>query len=179
MECPSSPAGITLAASLRRSERDAQEELPPEPAKSPAKLVGEWYDGHTCIGWARVRMEAEQATETLGAFLKRRRLDLGLTQEELAERAQMSERSIRDLEHGVQRIPYRDTVQRLADALALRADEREALEAMASGMTHDPAIGHQVEELYPPSCVRPLFATRHNNLPHQLTPFIGRAQELA
>src|SRR5262249_7543691 len=50
-----------------------------------------------------------------------------LTQEELAERSGVSARAITDLERGVRRFPYPDTVDRLAEALNLRAADRERL----------------------------------------------------
>jgi tetratricopeptide (TPR) repeat protein/transcriptional regulator with XRE-family HTH domain len=65
----------------------------------------------------------------LGALLKHHRLTAGLTQEELAARADVSVRSISDLENGRQRTPYRYTVQRLADALALGGADRAEFKA--------------------------------------------------
>jgi predicted ATPase/DNA-binding XRE family transcriptional regulator len=62
-------------------------------------------------------------------MLKRCRRDTGLTQEELAERAGLSARAISDLERGINRRPYRSTVERLADALALSPAASEALTA--------------------------------------------------
>jgi transcriptional regulator with XRE-family HTH domain len=46
------------------------------------------------------------------------RLPAGLIQEELAEAARVSYRSISDLERGVSRSPRRDTARLLADALS-------------------------------------------------------------
>ncbi|HEX6509492.1 MAG TPA: helix-turn-helix domain-containing protein, partial [Chloroflexota bacterium] len=66
-----------------------------------------------------------------GAMLKHHRKAAGLTQEELAEAARLSARAISDLERGVRRTPYRDTVQQLADALALSAEDRASLSAAA------------------------------------------------
>jgi tetratricopeptide (TPR) repeat protein/transcriptional regulator with XRE-family HTH domain len=63
---------------------------------------------------------------TFGAWLRRCRRAAGLTQEELAERAAVSVRSIRDLERGVSRRPHRDTVALLAAALDLPAAEHPA-----------------------------------------------------
>jgi transcriptional regulator with XRE-family HTH domain len=71
------------------------------------------------------------ATEGLpfGALLWAYRLDAGLSQEELAERARLSRRTISDLERGVSTAPYRGTVDLLVDALRLSAAERAALGA--------------------------------------------------
>jgi tripartite motif-containing protein 71 len=74
---------------------------------------------------ARVRDESS----SLGELLRRYRMEAGLTQEELAERAQVSVRSIGDLERGLQRAPHRDTVRRLGRALQLGPDEQTAFEA--------------------------------------------------
>jgi transcriptional regulator with XRE-family HTH domain len=48
----------------------------------------------------------------------------GLTQEELAERARLSVRTVSDLERGMASRPYRATVYLLAEALGLSASER-------------------------------------------------------
>ena len=66
---------------------------------------------------------------TFGELLKRYRVAAGLTQEELAERARVSPRTISDLERGVTNWPYRDTVGLLATALNLTAEDRAALDA--------------------------------------------------
>src|SRR5438270_636915 len=63
------------------------------------------------------------------ALLRQYRLAAGLTQEELADRARLSTRAVSDLERGVRRTPYRDTVHSLADALDLGADDRILFEA--------------------------------------------------
>jgi transcriptional regulator with XRE-family HTH domain len=54
-----------------------------------------------------------------GDLLRYHRMNAGLTQEVLAERAGLSLRGLSDLERGVRRAPYRDTVLRLAEALGL------------------------------------------------------------
>jgi transcriptional regulator with XRE-family HTH domain len=52
-----------------------------------------------------------------GTLLRHHRVVVGLTQEELAERAGVSPRSIGDIERGVSRAPQRNTVALLATAL--------------------------------------------------------------
>lgn len=64
---------------------------------------------------------------TFGDLLRRYRTEAGLTQEELAERAGLSARAISDLERGVNRYPYRTTVQSLIQVLGLQAEDAEAL----------------------------------------------------
>lgn len=61
------------------------------------------------------------SAESFGELLLQRRLACGLTQEALAERAGMSDRSIRSLERGRNK-PQRETAHRLADALELDGD---------------------------------------------------------
>jgi transcriptional regulator with XRE-family HTH domain len=65
---------------------------------------------------------AAQEPVALGELLKRYRIAAGLTQEEFAERAGVSARSISDLERGLQRTPYPSTLRRLAQALQLGAE---------------------------------------------------------
>src|SRR5690242_7595588 len=64
-----------------------------------------------------------------GALLRRYRTHIELTQEELAERARLSVRAISDLERGINHTPRADTVDLLVTALALAAEEQEALRA--------------------------------------------------
>lgn len=60
-------------------------------------------------------------------LLRRYRLEAELTQEELAERAGLSARAISDLERGAKTRPHRVTVELLADALDLMAEDRAEL----------------------------------------------------
>jgi transcriptional regulator with XRE-family HTH domain len=66
---------------------------------------------------------------SFGEVLRRHRVAAGLTQEELAERAGLSARAITDLERGVRRFPYPDTLARLGEALELGPNERAELRA--------------------------------------------------
>ena len=68
---------------------------------------------------------------SLGQLLKDLRRAAGLTQEELAVRAQLSTRAISDLERGVNHAPRATTVQLLIGALGLSDREREHLAAAA------------------------------------------------
>lgn len=65
--------------------------------------------------------------QRFGRLLRAQRVAAGLSQEELAERAQLSRRTITNLERGVT-TPYRETVVRLADALELTESDRAELE---------------------------------------------------
>src|SRR5947209_8312205 len=65
---------------------------------------------------------------SFGELLRHFRRRAGLTQEELAERANVSARAISDLERGAKQGPHRTTVALLAGALLLSADERVLLD---------------------------------------------------
>lgn len=106
-------------------------------------------------------------------LLRRYRRAAGLTQEELAERAGLSARAVSDLERGENRIPRRDTLDLLADALHLSAEERGALDGtiQRTRAPMSPSTPGQV----------PTFEgepTRPDTLPAQPTPFIGREREV-
>ncbi len=68
---------------------------------------------------------------TFGALLKRYRTAAGLTQEALAERANLSTRAISDLERGLSRAPRYDTLDMLTSAMNLEASQRAELFAAA------------------------------------------------
>ncbi len=64
---------------------------------------------------------------TFGALLKRQRIEAGLTQEELAQRAQVSVKGVSSLERGVNRAPRKDTLLLLARALGLTSSDQADL----------------------------------------------------
>ncbi|RJQ66490.1 XRE family transcriptional regulator [Pseudonocardiaceae bacterium YIM PH 21723] len=71
---------------------------------------------------------------TFGELLRQGRRRAGLTQEELAERAGVSARTIRSLESGRHRDPRLSTARELAAALCRTADERdELMSVLATG----------------------------------------------
>jgi predicted ATPase/DNA-binding XRE family transcriptional regulator len=70
---------------------------------------------------------------SLARMLRRNRDALGLTQEELAERAGISSRAVSDIERGRRRLIYRDTAKRLTKALQLGPEESAEFEAAARG----------------------------------------------
>src|SRR3954453_972094 len=71
----------------------------------------------------------DNAALGFGALLRHYRLESGLSQEALAERAGLSMAAISALERGTRSAPYRATVGALAAALELGRPERAALEA--------------------------------------------------
>jgi predicted ATPase/transcriptional regulator with XRE-family HTH domain len=128
---------------------------------------------------------------SFGALLRRHRRDADLTQAELAEAAELSERGIQHLEAERTR-PYRATVERLATALGLTVNQRADLQAAAAAMprrrdeqpTHAPSPGDRALVLVP-SDARPsdtsLDEHRHDRrvtLPLALTRLIGRERDI-
>jgi predicted ATPase/transcriptional regulator with XRE-family HTH domain len=100
-------------------------------------------------------------------LLRRYRRASGLTQEELAERAGVSPRTISALERGINRAPHRDTVSMLADALQLDDEQRIAFETAARRLVAD-------QEPVP----KELRSLPHG-LPPQLEPLLGRERDEA
>lgn len=68
---------------------------------------------------------------TFAGLLRTLRARVPLTQAELASAANVSVRTIGDLERGVATTPQKDTVRLLADALHLIGPERVAFEGIA------------------------------------------------
>jgi transcriptional regulator with XRE-family HTH domain/tetratricopeptide (TPR) repeat protein len=76
---------------------------------------------------------ADFGTVSFGTLLRRYRGRIGLTQEELGERAGLHAQEISKLERDLVRLPRSTTVQFLADTLRLDAQEREAFHRAARG----------------------------------------------
>ena len=76
---------------------------------------------------------AEQPALEFGGLLRQLRAQVKLTQEELAEAAGLSPRSVSDLERGVNRSARKDTAVLLADALCLAEPVRSPFVAAARG----------------------------------------------
>ena len=112
---------------------------------------------------------AEQGAPGFGGLLRQLRADAGLTQEELAGAAGLSPRSISDLERGINLTARKDTARLLADALNLAGPQRALFEAAARGR----ATAAAVLAAHGPLITRP------KNLPVQLTPFVGREDDIA
>lgn len=100
-----------------------------------------------------------------GTLLRAHRLGAGLTQSELAERADMSPGAITALECGVRRAPYRETVAALSNALSVTPGDAEKLESIASR-----ARARKRETKPAPQAP--------GNLPLPSTSFVGRAELL-
>src|SRR5215831_8590307 len=79
----------------------------------------------------------DQGASGFAVVLRRHRLRAGLTQEELAARAAIGVRTVRDLERGHASRPQRTTVELLAAALGLSGADRDAFLAAARGQAGD------------------------------------------
>ena len=71
---------------------------------------------------------------TLADLLRRLRQAARLTQEELAEAAGISVRSVSDLERGINRTARKETARLLSGALGLSGSAKELFEAVARGL---------------------------------------------
>ncbi|MGH3250603.1 MAG: ATP-binding protein [Trebonia sp.] len=76
---------------------------------------------------------ARQPAGGFAELLQRLRVETGMTQEELAEAAAVSPRTVSDLERGINRTARKDTAALLARAMGLTGDEREQFLAAARG----------------------------------------------
>ncbi len=109
-------------------------------------------------------------------LLRRRRVAAGLTQETLAERAGLSARAISDLERGLHRHPHRDTVQLIAEALALPLHERAEL---LDAARRQPLPASVREAAQPARAAAAPHSAVPTNLPEPPTPILGREADLA
>ena len=75
----------------------------------------------------------EQLALGFGGLLRQLRAEAGLTQEELAEAAGLSPRSVSDLERGIHPTARKDTAELLAGALGLAGPARPLFVAAARG----------------------------------------------
>ena len=78
---------------------------------------------------------AEQPALSFAGLLRRLREQAPLTQEELAEAAGLSPRSVSDLERGIHPTARKDTALLLADALSLAGPACELFVTVARGRT--------------------------------------------
>ena len=76
---------------------------------------------------------AEQPSLSFAGLLRQLRAEAKLTQEELAEAAGLSPRSVSDLERGINRTARKDTALLLASALGLAGPTGELFVAAARG----------------------------------------------
>jgi transcriptional regulator with XRE-family HTH domain len=117
----------------------------------------------------------EQPGLSFAGLLRQLRHEAQLTQEELAEAASLSPRSVSDLERGINRTARKDTALLLADALCVTGQVRELFVAAARG--HRPAA----EVLASRQSATPgaFAASATRALPRDIAAFTGRQAELA
>jgi tetratricopeptide (TPR) repeat protein/transcriptional regulator with XRE-family HTH domain len=115
---------------------------------------------------------AEQAALSFGRLLRQLRDDAGLTQEELADAARVSQRAISDLERGINLTARKDTARMLADALKLSGPRRAPFEAAARGRA--PA-----SDVLAAGAPATSSAAATRTLPRDIASFTGRESELA
>lgn len=83
----------------------------------------------------------DERFDGLGRTLRNLRVAAGMTQEELAERAGISSRTVSDVERGVRTVVYPDTARRLRAALSLTEKQGRGFDAIARGHLTPPAVG--------------------------------------
>jgi len=110
---------------------------------------------------------------SFAGLLRQLRAEARLTQEELAEAASMSPRSVSDLERGISRTARKDTALLLAGALSLEGPVRELFVAAARGKAPpaDALAARQGQALG-------AFAAAARALPRDIAAFTGRGAEL-
>jgi tetratricopeptide (TPR) repeat protein/DNA-binding XRE family transcriptional regulator len=120
---------------------------------------------------------AEGFAQGFGPLLRQLRDDAGLTQEELAEAASLSARSISDLERGVNATARKETARLLADALGLTGPQRAHFEAIACGRGQATSPGANAGSS--PGLGSGSVAAASRTLPRDISGFTGRGTELA
>src|SRR5690242_20360359 len=112
---------------------------------------------------------------SFAGLLRRLRAGARLTQEELAEAAGLSPRSVSDLERGINRTARKDTAVLLADALSLTGQVRVLFVAAARGR----APAAEVLAARPGEADGGSVAAATRSLPRDIGSFTGREPELA
>src|SRR5215475_9430011 len=118
--------------------------------------------------------------ERFGEILRNYRRAAGMTQEELAERAGISPRSISGLERGEGATPRRDTVAQLVHALGLAGTDLAEFQALV--VRRRPMGPRLVLSQATAAAERATAVSQRNlsqhNLPRSLNSFVGREQEM-
>ena len=118
---------------------------------------------------------AEQPALSFGGLLRQLRGEARLTQEELAEAASLSPRSVSDLERGVNLTAHKDTAMLLAGALGLAGPVRALFVAAARGR----ALAAEVLAARDGAAAGASVAAATRTLPRDIASFTGRGPELA
>jgi tetratricopeptide (TPR) repeat protein/transcriptional regulator with XRE-family HTH domain len=118
---------------------------------------------------------AGQAGLGFGGLLRQLRDEAGLTQDELAEAARVSQRAISDLERGINRTARKDTALLLANALGLDGQARDSFVAAARGHGTAEAVFAPRQGGAPGA----FAAAATRALPRDIAAFTGREADLA
>ena len=117
---------------------------------------------------------AKQFGSGFAGLLRQLRTEAKLTQEELAEAAGLSPRSVSDLERGIHRTAHKDTAGLLADALSLAGPVRALFVAAARGRGSAAGVLAAMQEVAPGAAA----AAAYRTLPRDTSSFTGREREL-
>jgi tetratricopeptide (TPR) repeat protein/transcriptional regulator with XRE-family HTH domain len=117
---------------------------------------------------------AEEPALSFAGLLRQLRDEARLTQEELAEAASLSPRSVSDLERGISRTARKDTALLLADALSLAGLVRELFVAAARGKAPAAEVLAARRGAVPGT----FAAAATRALPRDIASFTGRQAEL-
>jgi tetratricopeptide (TPR) repeat protein/transcriptional regulator with XRE-family HTH domain len=117
----------------------------------------------------------EQSGLSFAGLLRQLRAEARLTQEELAEAASLSPRSVSDLERGINRTAHKDTALLLAGALNLTGPVRELFVAAARGKAPATDVLAARQGVAPGA----FAAAATRALPRDVAVFAGRQAELA
>ncbi len=117
---------------------------------------------------------AEQPGPRFAGLLRQLRTEARLTQEELAEAAGLSPRSVSDLERGIHRTARKETAGLLAGALGLAGPVRALFVAAARGRGPAAEVLAAVQEVAPGAAA----AAASTTLPRDTSSFTGRDREL-
>ena len=124
-------------------------------------------------GWKDAEAVSEQQELSFAGLLRQLRAEAKLTQEELAEAAGLSPRSVSDLERGVNRTARKDTALLLAGALSLSGPVRGLFVAAARGR----AAADEVLAARQGATAGTFAAAAARTLPRDVAGFTGRQAE--
>jgi tetratricopeptide (TPR) repeat protein/transcriptional regulator with XRE-family HTH domain len=121
---------------------------------------------------------AERSLMSFATLLRKLRAEAGLTQEELAEMAALSVRSVSDLERGVSVTARKETARLLADALNLSGPSRAMFDAAARGIAASDSRASTGEAPAAAASLPVSEVAAVHALPRDAANFTGRVPEL-
>ena len=121
---------------------------------------------------------AEPPPVTFAGLLRKLRTEAGLTQEQLAEAADLSPRAVSDLERGINLTARKQTTRLLADALGLTGAVRTQFEAVARGRARPTSTTVPISAADRGRAVGTTAAGATRTLPRDIASFTGRQPEL-